>query len=374
MLKLKDLKKYYSGKKVFITGHTGFKGAYACLLLKFLNAKVYGYAFKEEKNSIYDILKKENKKLIDKEVYGDIRDYESLYKFMNEVKPDYVFHMAAQPLVIEGYKNPAYTYEVNVLGTVNVMEAVREIYSKSKKKVSVLNVTTDKVYENSDLANYAFTESDRLCGYDPYANSKSCSELVTYSYKNSFFTDKNIFRVSTARAGNVIGGGDISENRIIPDCFRAIKSGQEMLIRNPHSIRPYQYVLEPIILYLNIMAYQMKDKKYEGSYNIGPDKKNCLNTYDIVNRFYDAYSDVCIEHKTCDYIAKVVVKDKSTKKKVLHEASFLRLDNSKIKKVFNYKEIFSMDTCMKYTAEIYFYILKKKKITSQILKYMKGQF
>lgn len=373
MLNISKLKKEYAGKKVFITGHTGFKGSYMCLLLKYLGAKVYGYSLKEEKNSLYDILKKEHKgKFTTKDIYADVRDYKKLHDAIKTIKPDYILHMAAQPLVLRGYKEPRYTYEVNVIGTLNLMDAIRDVYGDKKRKmpVSILNVTTDKVYENNDLSNYAFTESDKLCGQDPYANSKSCSELVTFSYLKSFFQDKKIYRVSTARAGNVVGGGDMSENRIIPDCVRAIRDKKEMIIRNPHSVRPYQYVIEPLILYLNIMAYQIKSEKYEGNYNIGPDKRNCLKTGDLVTRFYDAYADILIDKKESGHIANVKILDKNDKNKK-HEAAFLRLDNSKIKKVFDYKEIFDMSLCMKYTAEIYYLILHKKPISEKIISFIK---
>ena len=368
MYSLKDLKKVYSGKKVLVTGHTGFKGAYVVLLLKYLGAKVYGYALKEEKGSIYELLKKEiksdNGKIVEGECYGDIRDFNKLKNYIKKVSPDFILHMAAQPLVLKGYDEPLYTYEVNVMGTANLMQAINEVYcmGKSKKILSVLNVTTDKVYENNDLSNYAFKEKDKLCGRDPYANSKSCSELVTYAYKKSFF-DKNVC-ISTARAGNVIGGGDMNANRIIPDCYRAIKNNKKMLVRNPLSVRPYQYVLEPLIIYLNIMVYQYKDKKYEGNYNIGPDKKACLYTKDLVEKFFSDWNKRDGEFDCCHSSVKVVYNQ--PKKNAKHEAAFLRLDNSLIKKVFNYKEIFNIKKTMQYTADVYKLILFKKPLIPYI--------
>ena len=416
MLNLKELKKAYSGKKVLITGHNGFKGSYICLLLKFLGAKVYGYSLESVKGELYNIFTEEvkkckgahkilneehyvksknptsevekrveelfdnfiltdnifNGKLIDGEVVGDIRDYKRLKNFVNKIKPDYILHMAAQPLVIRGYDEPRYTYEVNVMGTTNLLDAIRETYKNTKKLVSILNVTTDKVYENNDKKDCAFIESDKLCGRDPYANSKSCSELVTYAYEKSFFYDKSKFRISTARAGNVIGGGDLNANRIIPDCYRAIKCKKNMEVRNPNSIRPYQFVLEPLILYLNIMAYQMKDKKYEGNYNIGPDKKDCLNTKALTEKFYAAWDDYeNYEVKNSYNIKKgfmpKVIYDKP-KKSAVHEASFLRLDNKKVKKVFNYKEIFKIDVTMWNTALIYYKMLHKTYLIADIIK------
>lgn len=362
MLNVNDLKKYYNNKKVLITGHTGFKGSYMCVLLKYLGAKVYGYSLKPEKGSLYELLSKKQK-LVVSEVFADIRDVKKLTTFVKKVKPDYVLHMAAQPLVLLGYEEPRYTYEVNVMGTVNLMEAIRSL--KPTTPLSILNVTTDKVYENNDLSNYAFKENDKLCGRDPYANSKSCSEIVTYAYEKSFFCDKDKYRVSTARAGNVIGGGDLNENRIIPDCYRSIKNKKAMQIRNPKSIRPYQFVLEPLILYLNIMALQKVDKKYEGNYNIGPDKKACLTTEVLTKKFFDAWEKLAVNDEraraSCPY--KVAASNKLNP----HESKFLRLDNSLIKKTFNYKEIFNMDRTMRYTTKVYYDMLVKNDIYKSIL-------
>ena len=404
MLNISELKKYYSGKKVLITGHTGFKGSYMCILLKYLGAKVYGYSLKPEKGSLYELIQKGAKKyrgaelrgsLVAGETFDDIRDVKKLTAFVKKVKPDYILHMAAQPLVLKGYEEPRYTYEVNVMGTVNLMEAIRKSVGadiirphrrgEHCEPVSILNVTTDKVYENNDLSNYAFKEHDKLCGRDPYANSKSCSELVTYAYDKSFFSNKDIFRISTARAGNVIGGGDLNENRIIPDCYRSIKNKKEMVIRNPKSIRPYQFVLEPLILYLNIMAMQKKNKKYEGNYNIGPDKKACLTTEVLTKKFFDAWihtvgannsvgDDILSSHVGANACrARNVGASKTVGASTAspHESKFLRLDNALIKKAFNYKEIFDMDSTMKCTTKVYSDMLHKKNIYQSILEVIK---
>ena len=426
MLNVKELKKFYNGKRVLLTGHTGFKGSYMCVLLKYLGAKVYGYSLKPEKGSLYELLTvganacgasrrgelcettvgakhrepvaasyaSGKNKLVESEIFADIRDEKKLTAFIKKVKPDYILHMAAQPLVLEGYKNPRYTYDVNVMGTVTLMEAIKNYAVKAftnsnsgestrrgelaSPLLSILNVTTDKVYENNDLSDYAFKESDKLCGRDPYSNSKSCSELVTYTYNKSFFQDKNIYRISTARAGNVIGGGDLNKDRIIPDCYRSIKNKKQMIIRNPHSIRPYQFVLEPLILYLNIMAMQVKDKKYEGNYNIGPDKKNCLTTKVLTEKFFRAWGALVEANALAgtkrrepiargELYAPAVVGAKH-REPAPHEASFLRLDNKLIKKTFNYKEIFNIDTTMKYTTKVYHDMLCKKNIYESILE------
>ena len=379
MLSLTELKKYFASKRVFVTGHTGFKGSYLCVLLRCLGAKVYGYSLKPQKGDLYDILSRDiktakssksgilnNKKLVDAEVFADIRNLKKLTHFIKKVKPDYVIHMAAQPLVLKGYEEPHYTYEVNVMGTVNILEAIKNSVDANKKQkpISILNVTTDKVYENNDLSNYAFKEPDKLCGRDPYANSKSCSELVTYAYAKSFFADKNLYRISTARAGNVIGGGDLNENRIIPDCYRAIRDKKEMVIRNKKSIRPYQYVLEPLILYLNILAYQLTNKKYEGNYNIGPDKKNCLTTEVLTNKFFKEWEKL----EVTDTKIKSDTLDKTAKK---HEAKFLRLDNSFIKNKFKYKEIFNIDKTMQFTTKVYYDMKVHNDIYDSIVEIIK---
>lgn len=351
MYSIEKLKTELKNKRVFVTGFTGFKGAYLCVLLKYLGAKVYGYALKEESKSLFAILKKEvgkkiNNYLVDDYVYSDIRDYTKLKKFVDKVKPEYVIHMAAQPLVLLSYKDTRYTYDVNVMGTVNLLEALKG------SKASILNVTTDKVYDNNDIKNYAFKESDRLCGHDPYANSKSCSELATFAYKKAFD-----MHISTARAGNVIGGGDFSENRIIPDAYRAICKNDVLNVRNPFSIRPYEFVLEPLFIYINILVMQKKNRKYEGNYNIGPDKKMCLTTKELVEKFYTEW----------EIIDKKVARVKYGTDKSGRESKFLKLDNSLIKKVFGYKEIYSLDDMIKYTALIYKQILYKKPVLQTIL-------
>ena len=274
---------FFKDKKVLITGHTGFKGSWMCKTLLLLGAKVYGYSLEAPTEpSLYNLL------TLDKEIdstIGDIRDLEHLKKVMNSVRPDVVIHMAAQPIVRESYINPVYTYETNVMGTVNILEAIRVCDSVD----SVINVTTDKVYKNNEWE-WGYRENDALDGYDPYSNSKSCSELVTSSYKNSFFKDRDI-AVSTCRAGNVIGGGDFAKDRIIPDCIRAASARQEIVVRNPYSTRPYQHVLEPVCTYLMIAAEQSKNKKLQGNYNVGPDDCDCVTTGELVTLFCDIWQD-----------------------------------------------------------------------------------
>ena len=245
--------KFYKNKRVFITGHTGFKGSWLCKILKKAGADITGYSLRPEtEQSLYNIAKIETGI---NSVYGDIRDFEALINAFEKAEPEIVFHLAAQPIVIEGYNNPAYTYETNVMGTVNILECIR----KSKSVKSFVNVTTDKVYHNKEWE-WGYRENEELNGYDPYSNSKSCSELITQTYQRSFFNTESLDKkvaISTVRAGNVIGGGDFSDNRIIPDCVRAAKSNKEIVVRNPYSIRPYQHVLDPLFTYLMIVLLKM---------------------------------------------------------------------------------------------------------------------
>ncbi len=233
---------FFKGKRILITGHTGFKGTWMCKTLLMLGANVIGYAKEPPTQpNLYNIsdISKDITSVI-----GDIRDIDKVCETVKKYQPEIVIHMAAQPIVLESYKNPVYTYQTNVMGTVNICEAIR-LFDFVK---SFVNITTDKVYRNNEWE-WGYRENDYLDGYDPYSNSKSCSELVTFSYKRSFFSEKAI-AVSTCRAGNVIGGGDFAKDRIIPDCIRAAEQGKQIEVRNPYSIRPYQHVLEPIMLYL----------------------------------------------------------------------------------------------------------------------------
>lgn len=320
---------FYNGKKVFITGHTGFKGSWLCRMLVNAGADITGYSLEAPTEpSLFKIAHIENDI---NSVTGDIRDYDSLKKAFDEAQPEIVFHLAAQPIVRDSYKVPAYTYETNVMGTVNILECIR---TDSSVK-SFLNVTTDKVYANKEWE-WGYRENEELCGFDPYSNSKSCSELVTYSYKNSFFTDGRV-AVSTARAGNVIGGGDFANDRIIPDCVRAVSAGKEIVLRNPLSIRPYQFVLEPLYAYLMIAAAQYDDIKYSGSYNVGPDEQDCLCTGDL--------ADLFVKHWGVG--ARWVNKYDGGP----HEANFLKLDCSKIKVTFGWKPRWNIDKAIEKTVE-----------------------
>ena len=303
------LKEFYNGKKVLVTGHTGFKGSWMCRMLKLLGADVYGYSLDPPTDpNLYGLLNT-NSYVTSK--IGDIADFDSLSKFYSEVKPEVVFHLAAQPLVREGYRNPRLTYTSNVLGTVNILECVRTLGA-----ISFVNVTTDKVYDNLETDHY-YREDERLDGFDPYSNSKSCSELVTHSYIRSY--SNQMCPISTARAGNVIGGGDFAFERIVPDCVRAAISGDKVFLRNPNSIRPYQHVLEPLFAYLMIGCRQAKDSSFAGNYNIGPDKIDCITTGELAEIFCKSWGEG---------MEWVSVNDNGP-----HEANFLKLDNTKLKKI-----------------------------------------
>ena len=313
---MENILNFYRGKRVFLTGHTGFKGSWLCKILTNAGAIVTGYSLEvPTEPSLFKIANIENGI---KSVIGDIRDMTSLKKAFDEAQPEIVLHLAAQPIVRDSYKDPLYTYETNVMGTVNILECVR----KSDCVKSFLNVTTDKVYLNKEW-NWGYRENEELDGYDPYSNSKSCSELVTHSYKRSFFIDKNgntIVPISTARAGNVIGGGDFANDRIIPDCIRAAAKGEDIIVRNTFSTRPYQHVLEPLYAYLVIAMKQYEDCSYADYYNVGPDDVDCFQTGALVDLFVKKWGE------GINWINKY---DGGP-----HEANFLKLDCSKLKTTF----------------------------------------
>ena len=328
-MKMKELMDFYRDKRVLVTGHTGFKGAWLCRILALAGARVTGYSLEPPTDpSLFEIAGLEDRM---DSVLGDIRNLKGLRDVFERVRPEVVFHLAAQPIVRDSYKDPVYTYETNVMGAVNVMECVRLTDSVR----SFLNVTTDKVYENREWE-YGYRECDPLDGYDPYSNSKSCSELVTHSYQKSFFSDGRC-AVSTSRAGNVIGGGDFANDRIIPDCIRAAATGKDIIVRNPHSTRPYQLVLEPLAVYLTIAMRQHEDGRYQGYYNVGPDDKDCVTTGRLVDMFCRAWGGD--------------VKWVNQYDGGPHEANFLKLDCSRIKSVFGWRPRYGVEEAVQKTVE-----------------------
>lgn len=315
---------FYKGKKVLITGHTGFKGSWMSVVLVNAGAEVIGYSTcSKEEIRLFNICGIEDQLT---HIKGDVRNLAHLKNVFTKYQPEIVIHMAAQPIVRTSYQDPVGTYDTNVMGTVNILECVRlNLCVKS-----FLNVTTDKVYENKEWE-WGYRENEALDGYDPYSNSKSCSELVTHSYKNSFFSDGHT-AISTARAGNVIGGGDFAKDRIIPDCVRAALKGEDIIVRNSCSTRPYQHVLEPVCTYLMIAAKQYEDAKYAGYYNVGPDDRDCFETGKLVDTFVKHWGE---ELKWIDKY------DGGP-----HEANFLKLDCSKLKTTFGWHPRWNLDTAI----------------------------
>lgn len=324
---------FFTGKRVLLTGHTGFKGSWMCKVLINAGAEVTGYALESPTNpSLFEICHLEKQM---NSIVGDVRDLQHLSTVFEEVKPEIVIHMAAQPIVRDSYKNPVYTYDVNVMGTVNVLECIRNTSSVK----SFVNVTTDKVYLNKEWE-WGYRENEELKGFDPYSNSKSCSELVTYSYVNSFFKDSDI-AISTARAGNVIGGGDFANDRIIPDCIRAAREHKDIIVRNPYSTRPYQHVLEPVVTYLELAKAQYENKEIAGSYNVGPDEKDCWTTGELVTLFCKKWNEA-----NGTNISWTDRYDGGP-----HEANFLKLDCSKLKRTLQWKPRWSVEIAMEKIVE-----------------------
>ena len=320
---------FYKDRTVLLTGHTGFKGTWMSVALVNAGAKVIGYSScSKTETRLFDLCGVKEQLI---HIKGDVRDLAHLKSAFSKYQPEIVIHMAAQPIVRTSYQDPVGTYETNVMGTVNVLECVR----LNACVKSFLNVTTDKVYENKEWE-WGYRENEPLDGFDPYSNSKSCSELITHSYKNSFFAD-GCTAISTARAGNVIGGGDFAKDRIIPDCVRAALKGETIVVRNPYSTRPYQHVLEPVCAYLMIAAKQYDDGRYAGWYNVGPDDRDCFQTSALVDSFVKHWGE------GLHWI------DRSDDGP--HEANYLKLDYSKLKNTFGWAPLWNLDTAIEKTVE-----------------------
>lgn len=324
-----ELKDFYWGKRVMVTGHTGFKGSWLCSILTHAGAEVTGYALTPPTEPcLFEIAEVAANMC---SVIGDIRDLDRLKSTFAEARPEIVFHLAAQPLVRVSYQNPRETYETNVMGTVNVLECIRT----SDTVKSFLNVTTDKVYENKEWE-WGYRENEVLNGFDPYSNSKSCSELITQCYKNAFFADGRT-ALSSARAGNVIGGGDFAKDRIVPECVRAVVENREIVVRNPYSTRPYQYVLEALFAYLLIAAKQYSDSTFAGHYNVGPNEESCCQTGKLVDLFCEIWGEGA---------AWINQSDNGP-----HEAAFLKLDCSKLKATFGWSPHWGVAKALEKTVE-----------------------
>ena len=334
MTLFEQLKSVYNNKRVLITGDTGFKGSWLCIWLRELGAQVWGYALPpltERDNFVSTSL---HEKITHRN--GDIRDLEKLKQYFQEVKPEFTFHLAAQPLVIDSYKDPHYTFETNVMGTVNFFEAVR---SCSSVKVAV-NVTTDKCYENNEWV-WGYRESDPMGGKDPYSASKGCSELVTTSYRHSFFSDKKSTLIASARAGNVIGGGDWAANRIMPDIIRSYLNKTELVIRNPNYVRPWQFVLEPVCGYLELAsALYKKGKDFEGGWNFGPSS-------------YERYTVNQVVETAKQMLPELKVRAEQPQTEKLHESGMLQLDINKAVNLLGWKPRLDFQQTIDFTVNGY---------------------
>ena len=342
MAQLSELKKFWKNKKVFVTGHTGFKGSWLIILLKLLGARIYGYSLKPVKKSLFNQI--EGKNLLEKNYYADIKNFNNLKATIKSCRPEIIFHLAAQPLVIESFKKPLDTFNTNFIGTAKLLEAVKE---KSFIK-SVVIITTDKVYKIKGKNNF-FTETDELGGNDPYSASKACVEILINSYVFSFFKKTSLKnRVSSARSGNVIGGGDYSKNRLVPDLLKSINSNKELIIRNPEHIRPWQHVIEPLVGYVLLAQKQFsKNINQVPSWNFGPEKNNFISVFKLV------------------YMVKKIIsfKTKILKKKSFLETSILKLDNKKSKKILKWKPKWNMKESIEKVIE--WNNLNKKKVNAR---------
>lgn len=355
------LKNFYSNKKVLITGHTGFKGTWLCQILKDFGADLVGYALEAPTSpSLFELTAMDQGMV---SYIGDIRDREHLMRVFEKEQPEIVIHMAAQPLVRESYTNPVYTYETNVMGTVNLLECARRTPSVK----SVVNVTTDKVYRNNEW-DQGYVETDVLDGYDPYSNSKSCSELVTHSYMQAFLREKGI-AVSTCRAGNVIGGGDFAKDRILPDCVRAAerlmeqgdsavaedigKQSKSIIVRNPYSTRPYQHVLEPLFAYLMVAMEQYERLELADCYNVGPEDANCVTTGELVDLFCKLWNDMShsVPYSSPHSAGEEKLGWMNQFDGGPHEANFLKLDCTKLKETFGWRPKWSIEKALEQVVE-----------------------
>ena len=322
------------GRKIFLTGHTGFKGAWLCLMLSRLGARVHGYALPPPERGAYRAARVEE--LIASSTYGDVRDLPTLQQAMKASSPDLVIHMAAQPLVRLSYEDPVGTYATNVMGSVNVLEAARHVADVQ----AIVMVTSDKCYENKEWL-WGYREDEPMGGHDPYSNSKGCSELVTSAFRQSFFSTPEAARVASGRAGNVIGGGDWSRDRLIPDLISTFARGDRTLIRNPHAIRPWQHVMEPLSGYIALAAHLLgsDSRRFAEGWNFGPDTSAERTVGEVVEAVREAWG------QGADWTL-----DKGPHP---HEASFLKLDSSKAKRLLGWNPVWNFQQAISNTVNWY---------------------
>ena len=345
-----SLENFYSNKKVLVTGHTGFKGSWLSMWLQYMGSEVIGYSLKPPTNpSLFDIADVGSNMV---SIIGDIRDYQKLKNLFEEYRPEIVFHLAAQALVLESYNNPLETFETNIMGTVNVLEAVRS----NGKVRSLVNVTSDKCYENNDGLK-SYKEDDILGGIDPYSSSKASAELVIKSYWKSFFDKEKTLKESficSVRAGNVIGGGDWAEYRLVPDCVRAIQENNKIHLRNPNSTRPWQHVIELIYGYLKLSVELKKNKSLHGeSFNFGPDLQKEYSVLELVKAMSNNWEDVSW-------------KKISLSKGKFYESSLLRLNCNKARKILKWKCILKFEETMELVANWYRNFYSSSRNTNHI--------
>jgi CDP-glucose 4,6-dehydratase len=328
-----NLEEFYNGKTVLVTGHTGFKGSWLSWWLIKLGAKVIGYSLDPLDNDGIFSMTQLSKYIVD--IRGDIRDKTSLDFTLREYQPDVIFHLAAQPLVIESYDYPYETFEINLMGTINLLQSVKKL----TKKITIIVVTTDKVYRNNEDGK-SFVENDSLGGYDPYSSSKACTDILVESWRYSFFPLENYNyhqkSLSTVRAGNVIGGGDSSKNRIIPDVFKAINSGESLNIRNPNSVRPWQHVLDPIYGYI-LLAFHMDSEpsKYSGAWNFGPSNMQFLSVMDLISKIKKYFPSLIVSFNQLTY----------------KESQYLSINSSKSNKLLSWEPKIDIDEAVKMIVE-----------------------
>ena len=333
---------FWKNKNVFLTGHTGFKGAWMTMLLTHLGAKVTGFSLQPitipnlfDKAKVVDLLVEDYRQ--------DIANLDNIKSALQSAEPDIVIHMAAQSLVIESYHDPVTTFATNIMGTINVLEAIRSVDSIQ----SGLMITTDKCYENKESVT-GYTEQDRLGGLDPYSNSKACAELAISSYQSSFFSTQNSVQIASARAGNVIGGGDWSVNRLIPDCVKAFSQNKQVDLRSPNSIRPWQHVLEPLSGYLLLIEkLHTSSGKFNSAWNFGPNSEGEVDTRSLVDQVAELWGDdagVIISNERSDFA----------------ETGVLKLDSSKARKKLHWQPRWNIQTMLEKTVEWYKYDLEGK--------------
>lgn len=333
----------YKEKNVLITGHTGFKGSWLALWLEKMGANVFGYSLNENTNPSHHQLLKLNIQ----NNYGDVRDKVKLENYISKIKADIIFHLAAQSLVRESYRNPSYTYETNIIGTLNVFEAAL----KTTSVKALINVTTDKVYENIEQS-IAYKEQDKLGGYDMYSSSKACSEILTSSFRNSFLNN-NTYLLASARAGNVIGGGDWANERLIPDLIRGALNNQPTEIRNPNAIRPWEHVLEPLSGYLLLGQKLLENKKeFVSAWNFGPKPEETLPVSSVIQMMQKQWN-------------KINFKTNPEEAKKFHEAGILMLNCTKAKSELQWEAVWDMNTSIQYTANWYKNYYENNIINSQ---------